>query len=278
MPYARVPDLPPPDRAEMTRDTIDATLLDGTLRLVPGLVRATRSRHRRRRHRVRLGLRHQRAGTRVPEQPLHRLRLLRGGDRTRAGPGGRVGLDNVSFEVRDVTELARPTRSTSSPLRRGARPGGAGPGAGGIAEALRPDGVYLCVDVAASSHLEDNLDHPLGPSLYTVSTMHCMTVSLALDGAGLGAAWGEQTASAMLADAGFANVTPSTSRATSSTCTTSRRRPDPARQASGSVSGSGSASGCSHSHCCMRLVVMWSRSRGSPYQRGIHVSGSMTTP
>ena len=68
----------------------------------------------------------------------------------------------------------------------------------GIADALRPDGVYLCVDIAASSHLEDNLEHPLGPAIYTISTMHCMTVSLALDGAGLGAAWGEQTA---LADA-----------------------------------------------------------------------------
>ena len=45
-----------------------------------------------------------------------------------------------------------------------------------------------------------------GRSIYTISTMHCMTVSLALDGAGLGAAWGEQTAHAMLADAGFTNV------------------------------------------------------------------------
>jgi Zn-dependent membrane protease YugP len=36
--------------------------------------------------------------------------------------------------------------------------------------------------------------------------MHCMTVSLALDGAGLGAAWGEQTARSMLSDAGFTDV------------------------------------------------------------------------
>ena len=42
--------------------------------------------------------------------------------------------------------------------------------------------------------------------IYTISTFHCMTVSLALDGAGLGAAWGEQTALAMLADAGFTSV------------------------------------------------------------------------
>ena len=76
----------------------------------------------------------------------------------------------------------------------------------GIADALRPDGVYLCVDVAASSNVEDNADHPLGTFLYTISTMHCMTVSLALDGMGLGAVWGEQTAHACSADAGFTNV------------------------------------------------------------------------
>jgi hypothetical protein len=33
-----------------------------------------------------------------------------------------------------------------------------------------------------------------------------MTVSLALDGAGLGAAWGEQTARSILSDAGFTDV------------------------------------------------------------------------
>lgn len=54
--------------------------------------------------------------------------------------------------------------------------------------------------------LEDNVDHVLGMFLYTVSTMHCMTVSLSLDGDGLGTAWGEQRARQMLAAAGFASV------------------------------------------------------------------------
>jgi len=36
--------------------------------------------------------------------------------------------------------------------------------------------------------------------------MHCMTVSLAADGAGLGAVWGTQLAVSMLADAGFDDV------------------------------------------------------------------------
>ncbi len=62
------------------------------------------------------------------------------------------------------------------------------------------------VDVAASSDVGENLDHPIGPFGYAVSCMHCMTVSLALDGEGLGAMWGEQTARQMLAEAGFRQV------------------------------------------------------------------------
>jgi SAM-dependent methyltransferase len=75
-----------------------------------------------------------------------------------------------------------------------------------IREALRPDGVFLMVDIAASSRLEGNLDNPLAPFLFTVSTMHCMTVSLAHDGEGLGACWGEEKAREFLAEAGFTSV------------------------------------------------------------------------
>ena len=50
------------------------------------------------------------------------------------------------------------------------------------------------------------MDHPIGPFLYAISTMHCMTVSLAQDGEGLGAVWGEELAVEMLKDAGFAEV------------------------------------------------------------------------
>jgi len=46
--------------------------------------------------------------------------------------------------------------------------------------------------------------------LYTVSTMHCMTVSLAQGGEGLGACWGEEKARELLAEAGFRSVEVST--------------------------------------------------------------------
>jgi hypothetical protein len=76
----------------------------------------------------------------------------------------------------------------------------------GIAAALRPGGIYLCVDTSASSKLAENLSHPLATFLYTVSCMHCMTVSLADGGMGLGTMWGEQTARKMLGEAGFTSV------------------------------------------------------------------------
>lgn len=72
-----------------------------------------------------------------------------------------------------------------------------------IYRALRPGGVLLMADIKASSRLEENIGAPMSTYLYTVSLMHCMTVSLALDGAGLGAAWGTQLAISMLTDAGF---------------------------------------------------------------------------
>jgi ubiquinone/menaquinone biosynthesis C-methylase UbiE len=76
----------------------------------------------------------------------------------------------------------------------------------GIHRTLRPDGVYLMQDIKGSSQVHKNLDHPLGPFLYTVSCMHCMTVSLAQGGEGLGAMWGEEKTREYLAKAGFRSV------------------------------------------------------------------------
>jgi hypothetical protein len=58
----------------------------------------------------------------------------------------------------------------------------------------------------ASSNLEDNVGQPFTAYMYGMSVLHCMTVSLAENGAGLGTAWGEQTARRLLAEAGFASV------------------------------------------------------------------------
>jgi SAM-dependent methyltransferase len=75
-----------------------------------------------------------------------------------------------------------------------------------IHRALRPGGTLLMADIKASSNLEDNLEIPWAPMSYTISTMHCMTVSLAGGGTGLGNMWGHQLATSMLTDAGFKDV------------------------------------------------------------------------
>jgi ubiquinone/menaquinone biosynthesis C-methylase UbiE len=76
----------------------------------------------------------------------------------------------------------------------------------GIRRVLEPGGTYLMQDIQGSSHVHENMDHPGGPLLYMISCMHCMTVSLAQGGDGLGAMWGEQKARELLAEAGFTSV------------------------------------------------------------------------
>jgi len=77
----------------------------------------------------------------------------------------------------------------------------------GIHRALTPDGVYLMQDIQGSSHISKNIGHPLGTFIYTFSCMHCMTVSLAQGGEGLGAMWGEEKTREYLARAGFRSIT-----------------------------------------------------------------------
>ncbi|MCV7401129.1 methyltransferase domain-containing protein [Mycobacterium fragae] len=119
----------------------------------------------------------------------------------------RLGLQNVRFERMDLTELditeAYDVVTVFDAIHDQAQPARV---LANIFRALRPGGVFLMVDIKASSRLEDNIGVPLAPFLYTVSTMHCMSVSLALDGAGLGTVWGQQLATSMLADAGFREV------------------------------------------------------------------------
>ena len=76
----------------------------------------------------------------------------------------------------------------------------------GVNHILTPDGRFSMVDIAANSNLADNVSHPMGPFLYTVSLMHCMPVGLVGGGVGLGMMWGREKAVEMLTDAGFPQV------------------------------------------------------------------------
>jgi 2-polyprenyl-3-methyl-5-hydroxy-6-metoxy-1,4-benzoquinol methylase len=120
------------------------------------------------------------------------------------------GLDNVRFEERDLSTFdvdAEPKAFafvvTFDAVHDQARPLAM---LQGIRRSLVPDGVYLMQDIQGSSHVHENIDHPGAPFLYMISCMHCMTVSLAQGGDGLGAMWGEQKARELLAEAGFTSV------------------------------------------------------------------------
>ena len=115
-----------------------------------------------------------------------------------------AGLSNVRFEVRDVSRLEEESRydlvTAFDAIHDQADPAAV---LRAIHRALRPDGTFLMQDIDTSSHLDKNRQHPLGTFLYTISCMHCMTVSLAQGGAGLGTCWGVELAQKMLREAGF---------------------------------------------------------------------------
>ncbi len=118
-----------------------------------------------------------------------------------------LGLLNADFRVEDVSVLNSVERydliTAFDVIHDQAQPGVV---LSEINKALRSCGTFLMQDIAASSHVHKNIDHPIAPFLYTISCMHCMTVSLAQDGEGLGAMWGEEKALEMLAAAGFTDT------------------------------------------------------------------------
>jgi SAM-dependent methyltransferase len=118
-----------------------------------------------------------------------------------------MGLTNAHFEVLDVAQLPAAPQfdlivafdaihdqvAPATVLQR-------------VSDALAPEGVFLMIDFKFSSHVEENVGNPFAPLYYGISVMHCMTVSLAEGGAGLGTMWGIQTARRMLNEAGFTQV------------------------------------------------------------------------
>lgn len=117
------------------------------------------------------------------------------------------GLTNICFQVKDAATINEidcyDLITTFDSIHDQAKPDIV---LKNIAQALRQSGVYLMQDIRASSHVDRNLDHPIAPMLYTISCLHCMSVSLASGGAGLGAVWGEEIAVEMLYKAGFTTV------------------------------------------------------------------------
>jgi 2-polyprenyl-3-methyl-5-hydroxy-6-metoxy-1,4-benzoquinol methylase len=118
-----------------------------------------------------------------------------------------AGLTNVDFAVGDVATLDEPRaydlvlalesiHEMGFPriaLRR-------------IVAALKRDGVFVMQEIAASSHLSRNEDHPFAPMLYALSTLHSLPIALGQEGEALGRMWGQERAAQLLAEAGFRNL------------------------------------------------------------------------
>ena len=189
----------------MMRRVYDATLIDGFVSSVPGLAELLEE------------------GLRVADIGCgtgHTTNLL-----ARAFPASRFtgydiasdaidlaraeasawSLPNVSFEVEDVADLrgAFDVVVAFDCIHDQARPAEV---LASVRRCLTPAGLIVVVDVGLSSKLEENVGNPLAPYVYMSSLFHCMQVSLAEDGAGLGACWGRQVAVQMLRDAGFERV------------------------------------------------------------------------
>ena len=193
--------------AEDSAQVVDASLLQVTLPLIPGLV-----------ERLQAGIDVADIGCgsghaiNVMAQAFPKSRFV-GYDLSPEGIAAarveakRLGVTNTRFEVQDVSVLDTPGRydliTAFDSIHDQARPAQV---LASIARALRPRGIFLMVDIAASSQLEENMDHPLAPFLYTISCNHCMTVSLAANGEGLGTMWGEERARQMLSAAGFTQL------------------------------------------------------------------------
>jgi 2-polyprenyl-3-methyl-5-hydroxy-6-metoxy-1,4-benzoquinol methylase len=122
-----------------------------------------------------------------------------------------VGLGNLEYIKRDLSDFDRTAEqsafdlvTTFDAIHDQAFPLNV---LKGIRRTLRSDGVYLMQDISGTSHVHKDMAHPLGTLLYTVSCMHCMTVSLAQGGEGVGAMWGEEKTKEYLRRAGFRSIT-----------------------------------------------------------------------
>ncbi len=75
-----------------------------------------------------------------------------------------------------------------------------------VRRALKPDGVYVCLDTNCSDRLEENAGQ-LGAIFHGISVLYCMTTSLSNGGVGLGTlGFHEAKVRELCAEAGFSSV------------------------------------------------------------------------
>lgn len=193
--------------AEESHQTVVSALSEHILPLAPGLIDSLARGVEAADVGCGRGLALMHLAERFPNTRFHGYDFSRDAVEWAGAEARRRALSNIRFEVRDAADLGESRRFdvmfAFDAIHDQVDPHGM---LAGIRRALTDDGVFLAQDIRSSSHVEKNLEHPVAPFLYTISTMHCMTVSLANCGCGLGTCWGEELALKMFADAGFANV------------------------------------------------------------------------
>jgi 2-polyprenyl-3-methyl-5-hydroxy-6-metoxy-1,4-benzoquinol methylase len=127
--------------------------------------------------------------------------------RAEASRRGLRNIDFISKNLSNFDEIAQPESydfiTTFDAIHDQAKPLNV---LKGIHRTLKYDGIYLMQDISGTSHMDKDIEHPIGTLLYTISCMHCMTVSLAQQGEGLGAMWGEEKTRQYLQKAGFSSI------------------------------------------------------------------------
>ncbi|HUO49611.1 MAG TPA: class I SAM-dependent methyltransferase [Acidimicrobiales bacterium] len=115
-----------------------------------------------------------------------------------------AGLANVSFVDTDIASL-RVDQPLDAVFMFDALHDQVDPAAvlASARAAMADDATFLLREPRAGDTLEENLQSPTAPIQYSISTLHCLTVSLAHGGAGIGTAFGEQHARRLLTEAGF---------------------------------------------------------------------------
>lgn len=166
-------------QAEETARVYDAALVDAIIPLVPGLPERLDSGDGLDVLDVGTGQGHavNLLARAFPASRFTGVDVSEGGIAAAREAAARLGLRNAHFELADaaavtgpydlitafdvIHDLARPAQTLAA-----------------VAGALRDDGVFLMGDIAASSRLEENLDLPLGPTLYAFSVFYLSLIHI----------------------------------------------------------------------------------------------------
>jgi len=118
-----------------------------------------------------------------------------------------LGMNNVGFHAGNISSLGAPA-SYDLILDFDAIHDETAivPVVTGVGRALRPGGVFLMQESAASSRLDDGLSVPVGGALRSVSRIQGMSLSAAEDAERTGAIWGEEELRRLFLAAGFGEV------------------------------------------------------------------------